>query len=142
MRESVCDPIKERGPVEIGSLIAIAITVTVLTVLIRPQRPEIAIWLSVIAGLIIIGRVLPYINFIIKTLTDIIATTKAGSVYFTTVLKVVGIAYLAGFGAEICRDAGEGATASKLELAGKVIILLTALPVLIAVLETITRVLK
>ncbi|NLA07424.1 MAG: hypothetical protein GX872_07315, partial [Firmicutes bacterium] len=71
---------------EIGSLIAIAITVTVLTVLIRPQRPEIAIWLSVIAGLIIIGRVLPYINFIIKTLTDIIATTKAGSVYFTTVL--------------------------------------------------------
>jgi stage III sporulation protein AD len=116
--------------------------VTILTVLIRPHRPEIAIWLSVICGLIIIGRILPYINFLVRTLTDITAGTKAGPVYFTTVLKVVGIAYLAGFGAEICRDAGESATAGKLELAGKVIILITALPVLIAVLETITRFMK
>ncbi|NLS45188.1 MAG: stage III sporulation protein AD [Firmicutes bacterium] len=127
---------------EIGSLLAIAMTVTVLAVMIRPYRPEIAIWLSVITGLIIIWKVLPYINFLVKTLTDITAMANAGSIYFTTVLKVVGIAYLAGFGAEICRDAGEGATASKLELAGKVLILLTALPVLIAVLETVSRFLK
>ncbi len=46
--------------------------------------------------LIIIGRILPYINFLVRTLTDITAGTKAGPVYFTTVLKVVGIAYLAG----------------------------------------------
>lgn len=135
-------PAKECDLVEIGSLLAIAIIVTILTVLIRPHRPEIAVWLSVITGLIIIGRILPYINFLIRTLTDITARTKAGPVYFTTVLKVVGIAYLAGFGAEVCRDAGERATASKLELAGKVIILVTALPVLIAVLETISRFLK
>ncbi len=127
---------------EIGSLLAIAIIVTVLTVLIRSHRPEIAIWISVIAGLVIIGRILPLINFLVRTLADIASKTRVGSVYFTTVLKVVGIAYLAGFGAEVCRDAGETATAGKLELAGKVIILLTALPVLIAVLETITRFLK
>ena len=127
---------------EIGSLLAIAIIVTVLTVLIRSHRPEIAIWISVIAGLVIIGRILPLINFLVRTLADFASKTRVGSVYFTTVLKVVGIAYLAGFGAEVCRDAGETATAGKLELAGKVIILLTALPVLIAVLETITRFLK
>ena len=90
----------------------------------------------------IIGRILPLISFLVRTLTDITARTNAGPVYFSTVLKVVGIAYLAGFGAEVCRDAGERATAGKLELAGKVIILITALPVLIAVLETITRFLK
>lgn len=127
---------------EIGSLLAIAIIVTVLAVLIRSHRPEIAIWISVITGLVIIGRILPLINFLVRTLADIASKTRVGSVYFTTVLKVVGIAYLAGFGAEVCRDAGEAATAGKLELAGKVIILLTALPVLIAVLETITRFLK
>lgn len=140
--QSVRGPAKECGPVEIGGLLAIAIIVTVLTVLIRPHRPEIAVWLSVITGLIIIGRILPLINFLVRTLTDITARTKAGPVYFSTVLKVVGIADLAGFGAEVCRDAGERATAGKLELAGKVIILITALPVLIAVLETITRFLK
>ncbi len=124
---------------EMGSLLAIAIIATVLTVLVRSHRPEIAIWLSVVTGLIIVGRILPLINFIVRTLADITSGTRAESVYFTTVLKVIGIAYLAGFGAEVCRDAGERATAGKLELAGKVIILMTALPVLIAVLETIAR---
>ncbi len=122
-----------------GSLLAIAIIATVLTVLVRSHRPEIAIWLSVVTGLIIVGRILPLINFIVRTLADITSGTRAESVYFTTVLKVIGIAYLAGFGAEVCRDAGERATAGKLELAGKVIILMTALPVLIAVLETVAR---
>ncbi len=124
---------------EMGSLLAIAIIATVLTVLVRSHRPEIAIWLSVVTGLIIVGRILPLINFIVRTLADITSGTRAESVYFTTVLKVIGIAYLAGFGAEVCRDAGERATAGKLELAGKVIILMTALPVLIAVLETVAR---
>ena len=124
---------------EMGSLLAIAIIATVLTVLVRSHRPEIAIWLSVVTGLIIVGRILPLINFIVRTLADITSGTRAESVYFTTVLKVIGLAYLAGFGAEVCRDAGERATAGKLELAGKVIILMTALPVLIAVLETVAR---
>ena len=110
--------------------------------MIRPVRPEIAVWLSVITGLVIIGRILPLIDFLVRTLTDIVARTKASPVYFSTVLKVVGIAYLTGFGAEVCRDAGERATAGKLELAGKIIILITALPVLIAVLETVSRFLK
>lgn len=127
---------------KIGSLLAIAVIVTVITVLIRPVRPEIAVWLSVITGLVIIGRILPLIDFLVRTLTDIVARTKASPVYFSTVLKVVGIAYLTGFGAEVCRDAGERATAGKLELAGKIIILITALPVLIAVLETVSRFLK
>ena len=127
---------------EIGNLLAIAVIVTVITVLIRPVRPEIAVWLSVITGLVIIGRILPLIDFLVRTLTDIVARTKASPVYFSTVLKVVGIAYLTGFGAEVCRDAGERATAGKLELAGKIIILITALPVLIAVLETVSRFLK
>jgi hypothetical protein len=61
--QSVRGPAKECGPVEIGGLLAIAIIVTVLTVLIRPHRPEIAVWLSVITGLIIIGRILPLIDF-------------------------------------------------------------------------------
>ena len=82
---------------EIGSLLAIAVIVTVITVLIRPVRPEIAVWLSVITGLVIIGRILPLIDFLVRTLTDIVARTKASPVYFSTVLKVVGIAYLTGF---------------------------------------------
>ena len=58
-------------------------------------------------------------------------------VYLNTLLKIMGIAYLAEFGSQICRDAGEGVIAGKVEFAGKLLILVMALPLLAAVLETI-----
>ena len=61
-------------------------------------------------------------------------------VYFSTLLKIIGIAYIAEFGAEVCRDAGEGAIASKVELAGKVIIIILAVPIITSLLDLIISV--
>jgi len=127
---------------DIAKVLAVCVVATVLIVLLRSQRPEIAIWLSIVTGVIVFASMLGPINYLVRTLTDLASRTRSGSVYFTTVLKVIGVAYLAGFGAEVCRDAGEGAIATKLEFAGKVLILVMALPVFVAVLETITRFLK
>jgi len=54
---------------------------------------------------------------------------------------VMGVAYLAGFGAQICRDAGESSLGIKLELAGKIIILFLAVPIMVAIMEMILRLL-
>lgn len=58
-------------------------------------------------------------------------------VYVQTVLKIVGIAYIAEFGAQIAKDAGQGAMASKIELAGKVLIMVMAIPIISVIIETI-----
>ncbi len=58
-------------------------------------------------------------------------------VYVETILKIIGIAYIAEFGAQITRDAGQGAMAAKIELAGKVLILVMAIPILTVLIETI-----
>lgn len=58
-------------------------------------------------------------------------------VYVETILKIIGIAYIAEFGAQITRDAGQGAIAAKIELAGKVLILVMAIPILTVLIETI-----
>ena len=50
---------------------------------------------------------------------------------------MIGVAYLAEFGAQVCRDAGENSIAAKIEFAGKIIILIMAVPILMAVLESI-----
>jgi stage III sporulation protein AD len=63
------------------------------------------------------------------------------SVYITTILKVIGIAYLADFGAQLCKDAGESAIAAKIELGGKILILLLAIPILTALMELILKIL-
>jgi stage III sporulation protein AD len=52
-------------------------------------------------------------------------------------MKVMGIAYLTEFGSLICRDAGENAVGSKLELCGKIMVLVLALPIFSAALDMI-----
>jgi len=58
----------------------------------------------------------------------------------STILKIIGIAYIAEFGAEVCKDAGEGAIASKIELAGKVIIIVLAAPIITSLLDLIVEI--
>jgi stage III sporulation protein AD len=59
--------------------------------------------------------------------------------YLTTILKIIGIAYIAEFGSQICKDAGEGSIAAKIEFAAKVLVMVLALPIIVAVLESILR---
>ncbi len=58
-------------------------------------------------------------------------------VYLETILKIIGIAYIAEFASQITKDAGQGTLASKIELAGKIIILAMAIPILTVMIETI-----
>jgi stage III sporulation protein AD len=55
------------------------------------------------------------------------------------VLKIIGIAYIAEFGAQIVRDAGQESIASKIELAGKVLILVLAIPIISIIIETVMK---
>ena len=61
-------------------------------------------------------------------------------VYLNTVFKILGIAYLASFCSEICRDAGENSIAVKVEFAGKILILVLAIPILMAVMQSILKI--
>ena len=64
---------------------------------------------------------------------------KVNLVYVETILKIIGIAYIAEFAAQITKDAGQGALASKIELGGKVLILAMAIPILTVMIETIIQ---
>lgn len=64
---------------------------------------------------------------------------KVNIVYVETILKIIGIAYIAEFAAQITKDAGQGAIASKIELAGKILILAMAIPILTVLIETIIQ---
>ena len=58
-------------------------------------------------------------------------------VYLETILKIIGIAYIAEFAAQITKDAGQGSMASKIELGGKILILAMAIPIITVLIETI-----
>ena len=60
-----------------------------------------------------------------------------GRTFFPVILKVLAVAYITDFTAQLCRDAGEASIGSKVELAGKIIIFYLAMPILTAILELI-----
>ena len=63
------------------------------------------------------------------------------SEYITILLKMLGIAYVAGLATDISKDAGYNAIASQIEMAGKLSILLISTPILEALLDTVLKLL-
>ncbi|QIA27111.1 stage III sporulation protein AD [Thermaerobacter sp. PB12/4term] len=119
----------------IAQIVGIALVASVLLVLLRQARPEWALLLSIVTAVAVFLLLVDDIAAVIRVLEQVADRADLDSRYTATLLKIVGVAYLAEFGAQLCRDAGESALAAKVELAGKVVILLLAVPILMAVLE-------
>lgn len=112
-----------------------------IIVVLRQQRPELALLLSLAAGAVIFFGMLSRILAVVETLQTLGERARVESAYMGTVLKIIGIAYLADFGSQVLADAGEKAVATKVEMAGKVLILILALPVLMTILDTLLQML-
>jgi len=125
--------------VEIWQIVGLALIVTVISVVLKQIRPEIALQLTILAGASIFILVMSKIKVIVDLFQNLADQANISSYYLLIVLKIVGVAYLAEFGAQICRDAGEGSLASKIELAAKVGVIVLAIPIIVAITESLVR---
>ncbi|MGI6169896.1 MAG: stage III sporulation protein AD [Christensenellales bacterium] len=119
----------------------IGIIATVLAVVLRKDRPEYALQIGIAAGVIILFLVIGSVSEIVRYVSELAATYHIDTAYVGVVVKIIGVAYIAEFAAQICKDAGENSIASKVELVGKVLICLLALPIMKALIDTITGIL-
>lgn len=124
---------------EIMQIAGIGLVATVLAVTIRQSKPEMALMVSIAAGLMIFLQVLGKISSVIDVFKQLSERAGLHTIYLATLLKIIAIAYIAEFGAQICRDAGEGALAVKIEFAAKVLVLILAVPILAAVLQALLK---
>lgn len=125
---------------EIIQIVAVSIIAAILAVVIRQYRPEIALQISVVTGLLIFLMVIFKLASVLDELRSFTGRLNIDTVYISTIFRIIGIAYIAEFGAQVCKDAGENSIASKIELAGKVIILVLAVPILMALMELIIQI--
>ncbi|WP_418792352.1 stage III sporulation protein AD [Phosphitispora sp. TUW77] len=124
---------------EIIQIVGLGLVVTILIVIIKQQRPELAIQLSVVTGVVIFSMMLGKINSVVTLMKELAQKSNVSILYMGTIMKIIGVAYIAEFGAQICRDAGEGAIASKIEFAAKVIVIVLAIPVIVAVFDSLLK---
>lgn len=115
---------------EIVRIALIGIVAGVLVVTIKQKQPEIALQVSIIAGLIIFIYVLDYIVIAISYVKDLVNRYNIPYESIMVVLKIIGIAYICEFAVQILKDTGENSLANKVEIAGRVFIVVLSLPVL------------
>lgn len=125
---------------EIIKIVAFALITLFIILIFKDRRNDVSVQVSIAAGIMIFLFLLPKISEVLEFLQQLASKANIDVVYLTTVFKILGIAYLTSFCSEICKDAGEGSIASKVEFAGKILILLLAVPILMAVLQSILKI--
>lgn len=122
---------------EIIQIVGLGLAATILIVVLRGQSPQTAFLISLVTGVFIFIFLLDKIGLVIHLLERLSVAAGVEMIFLQTILKIIGIAYIAEFGAQIAKDSGEGAIASKIELAGKILILVLALPIIQRIIELV-----
>ena len=113
----------------IVKLCGVALIGLVATSVMKGLKNEMSGFIIAVTGLILLGGSIAMLYPIISYMHEI--TKETGfSVYIETVIKALGIAVISESAADLCRDAGESAIASKTEFAAKIMIIYLALPVI------------
>lgn len=126
---------------EIIRIIGVAISALVIIIILKQYRPEFSIYVSLISGILIITLIIGKLDGIIQILKNLANKSSINNEFLNILLKVTGIAILTEYIISICKDAGESAIASKVDLGGKVIIMSLSIPIISSLLETITEIL-
>lgn len=122
--------------------VGIAFAAVAASLLLRSFRPELSMQIALAAGVLILILMMDEMKGMSAFLQTLYERTGIEKAFLQTVLKVLGIAYIAQFASDLCRDAGEGAVAGKVELAGRVMILLLCLPVFASLVEIVGNILS
>ncbi len=120
------------------AVVGLLLCAAMLAVLLRAQRPELAMGLGLAAAAVVAMLLVRQIAPLISTMRRMLTLTSLPTEGFGVVLKAAGVCLLTQITADTCRDAGETALAAKAELAGRVLMLVLAVPLFEELLSLVT----
>jgi stage III sporulation protein AD len=126
---------------DIIKIIGIGLISLIIIIIVKQYRPEFVIYVSIIAGAIILILIMDKVSSIINLLTALSNKTVVNNEFLTLLIKITGIAFLTEFSVSLCKDSGETAIANKIDIGGKVIIISMSIPIIASLLETIIKIL-
>ena len=125
---------------EIIKIIGIALTALVIIIMLKQYRPEYAVFISILTGVLILVLVMDKLTGIINIIQSIQDKFGINTQFIAILIKITGIAFLSEFAVSICKDSGEAAIASKIEIGSKIIISMS-IPIISNLLEIILKIL-
>jgi len=127
---------------EVLQIVGIGVVGAVIVLILRELRPDMALVVSLATGGLIAAAVIGKLSGVMEVMGNLSEKAQLSAGYLSTIVRVIGVAYLAEFGSQICRDAGSGSIAAKVELGGKLIILAMSAPVVVSLVDMVVGVLR
>ena len=126
---------------DIIKIIGIALTSVVIIIIIKQYKPEFAVYISLIASVLIMFIFMDKLAGIVAFLSNFSEKISGSQEFLKILIKITGIAILTEFAVGICKDVGENAIGAKVDLGGKVIIIAMSIPIISSMLETVLKIL-
>lgn len=126
---------------EVVKIIGIGMIALIIIIIVKQYRPEFAVYISIIAGILILLISLQKMGEIVTLIQSISEKAGINGEFLKIILKITGIAILAEFAVSVCKDSGESAIASKIEMGSKVIIISMSVPIISSLLELMLNIL-
>ena len=126
---------------EIIKIIGIGFITLIITLILKENKKEYAIYSVLIGGTIIILYSMGTIKTIVDFAKSLSVNLKYNNMFITLILKITGIAILTEYAVSICKDSGENAIANKIDFASKIIVVSLSIPIISTTLESLTKLL-
>ncbi|MCL2108460.1 MAG: stage III sporulation AC/AD family protein [Oscillospiraceae bacterium] len=126
----------------ITAIVALGLVAAVLSIILRQHKQEYGLYIPLVTGVAILGAVLIAVRPVLDVIQNLMEAVHMNNIYGQTLLKGLAVCYLTQLAADACKDAGETAIAGKVELAGKIAIVLLSLPLFASLVEMITRLIQ
>ena len=126
---------------EIFRIIGVGLATAITALIVRQVKPEIAVVVGLCGGIIMILMLVDSATNIISVFNSFVSKSGVSSGIFSAVLKIIGIGYICEFSASLCNDAGATSIGNKIVLAGKILILISALPIVTNLINIIAELL-
>ena len=131
----------EYSKMEIIKIIGIALIALIIIIMLKQYRPEYAIFISILTGVLILFLVMDRLTGIVNLIESIQDKFSINTQFIALLIKITGIAFLSEFAVSVCKDSGEAAIASKIEIGSKIIIISMSIPIISSLLEIILKIL-
>ncbi len=110
------------------SFVAFALVMCVLVVTVRQLKPEMSLLLVIACGVVLTFFLIGYLSPLLSEIAAIASQGGIDSGFVSVALKSLGICIAVQTASDVCRDAGQTALAGKIELGGRLALLIVALP--------------
>ena len=120
----------------------VGIVAVLLAVQVKALKPELGIYMSLAVCLVLFTAISGRLELLVDSINQIQTYVNLDAGYLSILMKMAGITYIAELASDLCRDAGYQAVAGQIELFGKLALLVVSMPVILALLETVSNFLQ